>query len=57
MLLAKESLSQQLQVAEPGKVAIEAEKQIEEQQLRIEKLQAELHLAEVRARRVDPHQI
>ena len=51
VLLAKESLSQQLEVAEQGKV--EAEQQIEEQQLRIEELQAELHLAEVRAKRVE----
>ena len=51
VLLAKESLSQQLEVAEQGKV--EAEEQIEEQQLRIEELQAGLQLAEVRAKRVE----
>lgn len=38
-------------MAEQGKV--EAEKQIEEQQLKIEELQAELHLAEVRAKRIE----
>ena len=50
-LQVKESLSQQLHVAEQGKV--EAEKQIGEQQLKIKELQAELHLAEVRAKRVE----
>ena len=50
-LQAKEGLSQQLDVAEQGKA--EAEKQIEKQQLKIEELQAELHLAEVRAKRVE----
>ena len=47
----KETLSQQLGLAEQGKV--EAEKQIEEQQLKIEELQAKLHLAEVRTKWVE----
>ena len=44
----QERLSQQLEVAEQGKM--EAEKLIEKQQLRIEELQAELHLAEAKAK-------